>query len=387
MSGYINFKQLDAAGIYLIRLLSSVLHEKDIPSLPSNLTWEYIFYMAKKHSVEAMAFYGAEKFIKDNEVLYKTWKRCRDANLAQDLIQTEACREIFHSLYKADIRFLPLKGLKLKCLYKKPAFRQMSDIDILIDPENLSQIEILMTKLGYRFQENFRPYHDEYTKAPCITVEFHKQMLSSHNPKQNYYADIWKKVIPDTETRGGWKMTSEDFYIFQIVHLWKHYIVSGSGIRSIMDIYVYLNKFREEMNWSYIRQELQKLDLSNFSMQMEALSQYWFSESDKTQNTVIKNISKLQRRMFFSGAYGSDMSRRFNKMDVSQVEKGILHKIVYLFRRLFDKQALEYLYPTVNKYPALLPFFWFCRLWNAILHNKAAIKNELKLLQNMSKKD
>ena len=51
-----NIRKLNNAGMYLIRLLFSVLHSKEIPSLPQTLDWETIYEMAKKHSVEVMAF-------------------------------------------------------------------------------------------------------------------------------------------------------------------------------------------------------------------------------------------------------------------------------------------------------------------------------------------
>ena len=69
-----NIRKLNNAGMYLIRLLFSVLHSKEIPSLPQTLDWETIYEMAKKHSVEVMAFYGAEASIKNNSSLYARWK-------------------------------------------------------------------------------------------------------------------------------------------------------------------------------------------------------------------------------------------------------------------------------------------------------------------------
>lgn len=385
MSLHKNLKQLDNAGIYLVSLLSSVLHEKDAPSLPADLNWNLIFQLAKMHSVEAMAFYGAERFIKDDAALYPIWKRCRDANLAQSLLQLEARKEIFTALYEANIRFLPLKGFETKRLYKKLEFRQMSDIDILIDPENTPQIKTLMNGLGYSFQEDSAPYHDEYQKPPCILIEFHKQMLPEDTPKQKYYKNIWKKALPDNEIPGGLKLTPEDYYIYHIAHIWKHYSEFGSGIRSIMDLYVYLDKFREKMNWPYIRQELKTLKLYDFSIKIETLSQHWFASSNKTNYPALE-VMQLQRSIFLSGVYGTKVAKRLKQMDSIQVEKGNLQKIKYILKRLFiSRQELAPSHPILKRYSVLLPFFWILRLGEAVLYKKSVIKNELELFKEKTK--
>lgn len=381
-----NLKQLNMAGIYLVQLLCSVLHEKQIPDLPSELSWEHVFHMAKMHSVEVMSFYGAEAFIKSNEQLYHIWKRRLDTNLIQNLIQSETCKEIFSSLYKSDIRFLPLKGFEIKRLYKRPEFRQMSDIDILIEPQKAPQIKILMEKLGFQFIEGGIPYHDEYHNPPFLTIEFHKQMLPDDNPKWEYYKDIWKKALPNKEIPGGYILSLEDVYIYQIVHLWKHYYEFGSGIRSIMDIYIYLEKFSSKMDWYYIKQELKKLDLYDFSNTVEALSKYWFSDCDREKWIRVNGVAALEKNTLFSGTYGSKFAKRITEMDKLQVEKGNLQKIKYLFKRVFiSKKQLERPYPLLKKYPALLPIIWIYRLVNTILHEKSTVQKEIELFKIRSK--
>lgn len=379
-----DFKQLNMAGTYLVKLLSSVLHEKPAPALPSDLNWNLIFQFAKMHAVEVMAFYGAENFIKNDTQLYLIWKRCKDANLAQSLLQQEAREEIFTSLYESNIRFLPLKGFELKNLYKKPEYRQMSDIDILIDMENLSQVRMLMTDLGYDCLKEISSY-EEYVKPPCIMIEIHKLMFSTDNHKYEYYKNIWNKCIPDEKVPGGYKLTPEDLYIFQIVHLWKHYNTFGSGIRPIMDIYLYLTDFRDKMNWHYIKKELQQLKLYGFSVKVESLSTLWFSDSEQKYRPSTE-ILRLQRNTFFSGIYGTKEAKMLIEMDNLQIEKGWGNKLNYIFKRLFvNRQELIYTYPSLKQHPLLLPFVWLHRFGNAVLHKKSSIKKEIELFQTKSK--
>ena len=46
-------------------------------------------------------------------------------------------------------------------------------------------------------------------------------------------------------------MTDEDFYIYLIWHLYNHYTLSGTGLRAVLDVYVFNRKFREKLDFQY----------------------------------------------------------------------------------------------------------------------------------------
>lgn len=386
MINYKNLEELYAAGSYLVKLLAAVLHEKEAPPLPASLNWQLIYDMAKMHSVETMAFYGAEPFIRDDTELYQNWKKSRDANIAQSLHQIEARKEVFQALHEAGIRFLPLKGYEMKCLYPRLEFRQMADIDVLIDPENTSRARDIMLKLGYRQKEAF-PHHDEYFRPPFVTVEVHRQLLLVGDDRQRYYDNIWKKATTDKSTSEAYKLDPNDFYIYQIVHFAKHYNLMGSGIRSVMDIYIYLEKYRNILNCEYIKEELKKLEIYDFYIKMEKLSLTWFSDS-KTKPDIGRNeLQELERNIFLSGVYGSLEFSRFKKMSNLHIEKGFKQTFHYFWIRIFTrKKDFKNSYPFLRKYPFLLPFCWFHRLIYVLLHKKQSIKRELELYKKVKEK-
>lgn len=386
MINYKNLEELYAAGSYLVKLLAAVLHEKEAPSLPDSLNWQLIYDMAKMHSVETMAFYGAEPFIRDDTALYQNWKKSRDANIAQSLHQIEARKEVFQALHEAGIRFLPLKGYEMKCLYPRLEFRQMADIDVLIDPENTSRARDIMLKLGYRQKEAF-PHHDEYFRPPFVTVEVHRQLLLVGDDRQRYYDNIWKKATTDESTSEAYKLDPNDFYIYQIVHFAKHYNLMGSGIRSVMDIYIYLEKYRNILNCEYIKEELKKLEIYDFYIKMEKLSLTWFSDS-KTKPDIDRNeLHELERNIFLSGVYGSLEFSRFKKMTSVQADKKKGQGLKYFWRRIFvTRQHLTYSYPILKKYPLLLPFFSIYRIFYVLRYRRETIKRELELFR-LSKKE
>lgn len=382
-----NIRKLNNAGMYLIRLLFSVLHSKEIPSLPQTLDWETIYEMAKKHSVEVMAFYGAEASIKNNSSLYARWKKSKDINMLQNLLQKEQAEELFRSLGQANIRFMPLKGFEIKSLYTPQEFRQMADIDILIDPSNALRTREIMENLGYQTVSFGIMHHDEYFKAPYVMVEIHRQLLLPGDSNQLYYDTIWEKAVPISGLPNGWKLIPEDFYIYQIVHFHKHYNIAGSGIRSLLDIYVFLDKFREMLDRSYIEQELRKLGLYDFCIEMEELSHYWFSEFNKSTDFSSKKLEELQLDIFLSGVFGSREFSKTKYMKKNRIEKGFKNYLSYFWKRIFfSRKELEYLYPALKKRPYLLPVCEIHRLVDAVLHKKDSIRKEWELFRLHSRK-
>lgn len=75
-----------------------------------------------------------------------------------------------------------------------------------------------------------------------------------------YYSDIKDRLIPDrTDDRCyGYHMSDEDFYIYITSHAYKHYSGSGTGLRTLMDFYAYLNAKGDTFNLDYIRTECKK---------------------------------------------------------------------------------------------------------------------------------
>lgn len=386
MVNYKNLEEFERIGCYLIKILFSILHNKKPPALPDGITWESVFTLAKMHSVEAMTFYGVKDHILQDKPLYNQWKKSRDANLGQSIMQLAEQMDIFHSLYEANIRFLPLKGYQFKRLYKKPEFRQMADIDLLVDPENLSKVRSILEKKGYMIRSGAMPHHEEYFKPPCVTIEIHKQLLLIDDTRQSYYDQIWQKAIPDKKIEGAWKLTPEDFYIYQIAHFEKHFNRMGSGIRSVMDIFVYLNTFNKKLDHVYIKNELQKLGIYEFCRQMETLSQYWFSENTENLECNINQLKELQRAVFLSGVYGSREFFSSRKIKYYKEKHTFLYKVLFWRDRIFmSKQEFKNSYPILQKYPILLPFFWVHRIVFSLLYKRDTIKREMELLQEKSK--
>ena len=163
----------------------------------------------------------------------------------------------------------------MKFYYPSPFLREMSDIDILIHGDFMEQAAVELEAMGYVLQQKIK-HHDIYRKAPGIVVEAHRAMYDRTVDERQYayFSDLSRAV-----RRKGflyvYDFEAEDFYIYMMAHMAKHFYKRGCGIRNLVDIYVFLEKFGGEMNADYLQKQFAGLGLTAFTEHMEKLARIW----------------------------------------------------------------------------------------------------------------
>ena len=307
------------------------------------------------------------------------------ARAIRKVILLDAEREtIFAELRENGIWYAALKGAVLKDLYPMTGIREMADNDILIDGSRLKDIRRIMESLGYSYDHG-GPVHEAYHKEPLYNFEMHKNLFSpSWNEKiSRYYLDIKERLLQDETDPYRFHFRDEDFYIYMIAHEYKHYSVGGTGLRSLLDIYVFCMKKGDSLDWTYIREELEKLGLSAFEMKNRSLSEHLFSGGAAGEEMTDEDREMLDY-MINSGAYGTVDHHVGNILERSG--KRPLRRLRYVFRRIFlPWKAIRAIHPTFAKYPVLLPFLPFYRIIQALTVKRRRMLAELRTLRNQGK--
>lgn len=277
---------------------------------------------------------------------------------------------VLDRLEQEGIWYMPLKGVVLEPVYPRFGMREMADNDILIDPDRADDVRRIMTDLGFQVVSFKKRAHDIYYKEPVSNFEMHRMLFGyiSDSDAVAYYADVKNRLLKDEGNAFGYHFSDEDFYLYLTAHEYKHYIGEGTGLRSLLDIYVYLQD--RPLDWAYISREAEKMGLSGFEQSNRALALGLFDgkiPEDEKQEEIL-------RRIISAGTYGS----RADRVSREIAGKGRLR---YLFSRLMlPREVMEYLFPILKKAPALYPFFLVYRLvWNSVKGRKK-VREELKAL-------
>ena len=284
-----------------------------------------------------------------------------------------------------------MKGVVMQNYYPRLGKRQMSDNDILIDPQKREMIKDRMLENGYEIVYYALEHPDTYKKfGTKFYFEMHHSLffnIKRNQTEYDYYKNVKDTLVKVDGTDYAYKFTDEDFYIYLITHSYKHFTECGVGIRSLMDIYVYQKAKGDSLDREYIDAELSKLGIKNFESITSSLATVLFSEDFKPPSEIGNGLSDTEREMLevhiFSGAFGTAEQSTKQLMKMMDSDKKITFGVraKYFLRRLFpDMDYYKLNHPTVYKYKILIPFYWAWRIVRGIFRKPELNRRELKYI-------
>lgn len=342
---------------YLIHLLNCVLKKEQPGELPESLSFDRLFSLADSHSVANMAYYGVEKLsVKPSEELRRKWAEVRDKALSKDIIQEMELEMLTSAFTQAQIPFITLKGTELKKLYPQSDFRTMSDIDIYIDDNNADGAKKAMLSIGYEINSMEQGVHDVYYKKPVMNVEVHRDLFGNEGEEFSpIFENIWEMAEKVKGTRHN--LSAESSFMYIMAHGIKHYNQGGTGLRSFMDIHIFLKHHNIDTEKLY--PVFEKVGAGEEYRIFLDLAAMWFGEKEFNPE-----MRKAESYVISSGTYGN-----FENMVTREMEGQ--NKAGYLLKKIFP--SLKYMreqYPVLRRVPVLLPFCWVVRWIKAVTVNR-----------------
>ena len=209
---------------------------------------------------------------------------------------------------------------------------------------------------------------DMFHKEPFYNFEMHRKLVESNSIHYDYYNQPFKKADKDDHDPFMYHFTIEDEYIYIIEHAYKHYEYAGVGIRYLIDMYVYLNKYKEKMDFDYIDEQMVLMEMVDFYHKSYKLCMNAFCyEMDKDDLYFLSLLLSY-------GTYGTQEKQMENRF------KG-RNKLTYTLYRIYTNSSdYKDQYPLFYKYKFLTPFLPFYRLSKALIDNPKRIIKEIIML-------
>ena len=360
-----------------IALIKSALTgEKN--SLPENFVFADAVALAKKHEIYTMLYYGALNCdVSGNDILMQDLFLITCQTLALAERQKYFLNLIFNAFNEAHIKYMPLKGTLLKEMYPRSEMRIMGDADILIDVKQYDNITSIMQKLG--FKKGVESDHEFVWYNNGICIELHRRLIPSYNKDYyKYYGEGWKLAKNCDGTR--YSMTDEDQMIYLFTHFAKHYRSAGIGIRHIIDLWVFRNN--KTLDEIYIKNELEKLKLYEFYLNILNTLNLWFNGEEENEITNF-----ITNTIFNNGVYGRDETLTLSSAFItSKKVNGKVVRIVEFLKTVFlPLKNMQTKYPILKKAPVLLPVMWFVRGFKAVLFKRKKIAEYSSSLKVITK--
>lgn len=362
----------------IIDLIYTALTKEPI-TLPSDFDWDAACSLGANHQILTMLYYGARNA---GVTLPQAWRErleyaaiqgvFRDQNQLYELERIRTC------FLENGIEFMLLKGALLKVLYPQTDMRPMGDADILIKTAQYDKIVPLMEQLGYT-AELESDHELVWQKPGALYLELHKRLIPSYNKDYcAYFGDGWT-LARSTDTT-EYVMGDEDQFIYLFTHYAKHYRDGGIGIRHLVDLHVY-RQAKSSLDWAYIDQELEKLQLLTFCRNSMATLDVWFNGASDTPMSDF-----ITEHIFGSGPFGT--KEKSIMADALKVSKTVEKENVQKQKRwkvFFPSfAAMSNAYPWASKSRLLLPFAWVYRWVVVLIFRRESIEIQRKQIGSLT---
>ncbi len=340
--------------------------------------FEALFREAERHFLSAAACAALEStglMAYCSPEIGERFRASRHAAVRRTLLMDAERGKILSEFEKNGIWYAPLKGVILNTLYPRYGTRQFADNDILFDASRWRDVKKIMKGRGFTAYTVGKGAHDVYRKPPVYNFEMHRMLFDNMETPfacdcAVYYENVKSRLIKDNDNAFGYHFGDEDFYIFFLAHAYKHYDGSGTGLRTLLDLYLY-RRSAPFMDESRVAAELQRLGLTEFEAVCRSLSDKLFFPDTCAELT--EKEQDMLRWVESSGVYGTLSNRIITWLSRSQIGGGQFTwrtRAKYLFRRVFpDRNWYMLRAPFAYRHPWAVPFFWVRRLFRGVFVN------------------
>lgn len=299
-------------------------------------------------------------------------------NIRKTALFEEERKALYKYMNERQISFLPLKGILINTLYPDYGTREFADNDILFDQKHKKEIKEFFVNRGYEVESYGKYVHDTYLKKPVYNFEMHRILFqdTSRNKTMKVFENYYKDFLEHALVKDGYerKVSDEDFFLYFLCHFYKHYSNGGSGIRTLLDIRIYLIK-HPDMDRNYLNQEYKKMNIQSFVDSILSLIDHLFlgKELSKEEKDILVS-------MVDSGTYGNIETNVKNNMKKKT-------KTQYILSRIFPPLSFyKSTYPIAYYSIIGIPFVFLYRLVRGVTVSRSHTKKELKTLNDKGSK-
>lgn len=287
------------------------------------------------------------------------------------------CR-VFESQH---IPFMLLKGSELCYEYPQAYLRTRSDIDVLVKTDQLDAAKkALCRELSYIENTSTGSSHDiSLMSEGGVHIELHYSLWDEDiescvgKSAAVILKGVWKSAELCGESLYRYRMNEALFGFYHYVHMAKHVLNGGCGVKPFVDIMILKKRGGECERELYRLAQEGKID--TFILQVNRLAEVWFADA---QHDGVSRA--FEQYVLCGGVYGTVE----NRLSVGQEKKH--GKMGYALSRVFlPWSVLKYRYPILKKHRWLTPVFEVVRWFSLVFGGKATRAiTELKINAGIS---
>lgn len=375
----------------IVDLLIASMNKQNIQFHSDNtIDWNEVVDEAKKHKISSLIYSSIDrsslKYI-DSTSLAKWKEEILKDNLTQ-LSYINSISKILSNINRQGVEIILLKGLVLRNFYPRPEYRTMSDIDILVKPEDYLIVKKTLVETGFECCNDNNPIHEEFMRLDEPYIEVHWKIINDNylNRSINHFEEkIWERAIEFDICGIHCKaLCNEDFLAHMFLHMTVHAKCSGFGLRQLYDAAVFI-KYKN-IDWINFINIVSSCGILKFTKGLLKLLHEIFHINvpkhilEKTYISM-EEIQLLLNNILASGVYGtSEEINGFEALCKCKTKEQYVNSFVNrIFKLIFpNRLELSYRYKYAQDNMLLLPLAWIHHFMTGIFIKRYGFVNMFK---------
>ena len=295
---------------------------------PSEREWQELFDMAEKQAVAGVAMAALEKLNEQGqkppmELLYD-WIGLSEQVRQENLRLNKCCKQLQQKLSEAGLRSSILKGQGILSYYDEQLreLRQSGDIDIYVDcgmEKALCKVESIGLSV-----ESWDYKHAHLDIWEDVAVEMHYRVEVMLNLWKNRKLQRWfeahaeeifsnfifndrsaqrdaclsKNLKTNTEDTERLITPTLEFNVFYVLlHIYRHFLYEGVGMRQLMDYYFVLKSLNVDLNVNVNDNDNNNVDIKSNRMTfaIDAIKEFGMERFARGVMWVMQEVFALER--------------------------------------------------------------------------------------------
>jgi len=311
--------------------------------------WDYIVDAAIRNGIgpilhKNLPLFNADEIIP--EKVKTAFQQTYLKNLSRNIIIYQHFREVISVFAAQGISVIALKGIYLADnIYQDIGLRQLSDIDLLIQPKDIEKAANVLIKTRYSsiaIQEkwNFNDNKDYGFVKGGVFVELHQHI---HQPYEGFSVDIreyWERAKNTTiDGMEVLALSLEDMIQHLCIHLFVHFRKGRFSLTNFCDIAELLKLPTRSLNWKFLQKINNKYICTTEVGKILLLAKKYLG-TEIPENVTASNIScseSLFESRFVNILQGNETLWKSEdyKMHYFRKARGLARKSKYLLQELF----------------------------------------------------
>lgn len=340
--------------------------------------WQRVFKIACEQRLLPVIYEKVchePSFLKNDDKIKNYWRQMSIMSIVDQVNKSKAFLSLYQKIEDSNLDCIVTKGLILRELYQKKEWRTSGDEDILVNKNDFKLLHQILIEEGYRvlngdyIDDLEVVVYDNYRNG--LHLEIHLVLFGNNTPYHylnDFFKDIFKTkneiIIDDNKIQ---VMNPQLQLLYLISHAFKHFVNMGVGLRQIMDIGMYSQKYYQVIDWNKLFEDVDKFNGYEFVCCIYMILNDYLNITYEKLNFPLEKIDieidylPFLKDIFKGGIYGKALKKRtYSHLATSQLldgkKKGLTFRI---FFPAVDK--LKQNYPILNKHPYLIFFIWVKR--------------------------